>query len=943
MRLRQKGWAGLLLGRKKRVDADPNGAVDPSILVVGDVGMDWNMAIGGPHEENPSVSNVSLYHGGAIRVQRLLGELLETHQVHGWYVGRGSTKRNPDCVETLAIRHVVPPEAAKAADPDPVALTNEREKNPREKERGQLDKARVVMDSYHRFEWHPLSDSRCDADKLDSELVDQHKSMLKAQDREASADLASPDGAGPATEQQLLDFKVWRTLTKKNAWRASQKKGVNLREESGRGPISGHVSKSGVYLAEPGEVEAKKPLDVLVIIDAVGDAQVDPKGDLVNYAANKQQLIEKALELCTSQTWVIARCRYLRQDNADGNGPEGGPPWLDAVLKTKLPRTVIMTLADDWLGDKTYVSRGVSWEETGAGFAKVLKAASVVAKEANGAEAPKNPLTKAPWLVISLPYSGAVLHPRDAVGDEVELVYDSLAREGQWERTYPGSVPGKHTTVLAGLVSRCVRASDPKPSDRDKFTILKGLQLGLSAARYLRIAGYRDNRPFEEATELEFPYAEIENVFQKGEIDGNSVESKLIAEVGGVDKVRYPDRVFQHVGIGPGISSSWSILTERLDQSGRPGPSRPWPWEAIAERGLARSGLEVPLTSYGKLTVMGRPEVESYGTVWELIDRYLNRRTATPLSLGAFGPPGCGKSFAVKQLAASVSGDEVTVEVVEFNLSQMGSPKDLAEAFHVLRDKRLKGIVPLAFWDEFDCSAGEEFHWLRHFLAPMQDGVFRQEQLEHAIGKSVFVFAGGTRSTFMEFARGGSDPDLERRVKLPDFVSRIHGYLDVRGPNPVRPPGVASEQGSVDALVLEAIARRATLLHELLVKLFPELQHRGTKEIEIDPSVLRAFLYVPWYHHGARSMETIIMSSKLHDADKFVPSSLPPEEQLMGHVDGEAFMTLVNKSKTCADQHRKEFEQFRSAVKSQWSDPRNVAWRGHGVAGRVWPYPRRRP
>ena len=57
--------------------------------------------------------------------------------------------------------------------------------------------------------------------------------------------------------------------------------------------------------------------------------------------------------------------------------------------------------------------------------------------------------------------------------------------------------------------------------------------------------------------------------------------------------------------------------------------------------------------------------------------------------------------------------------------------------------------------------------------------------------------------------------------------------------------------------------------------------------------VLRAFLQVPEYSHGARSLEAILDMSHLVGRTHFDPSLLPPLHQLDMHVDGNAFMALV--------------------------------------------------
>ncbi len=74
----------------------------------------------------------------------------------------------------------------------------------------------------------------------------------------------------------------------------------------------------------------------------------------------------------------------------------------------------------------------------------------------------------------------------------------------------------------------------------------------------------------------------------------------------------------------------------------------------------------------------------------------------------------------------------------------------------------------------------------KYFLAPMQDGVFRGKAADYSIGRAFFVFAGGTTASFAEFkdrATGGSEADA-KAAKLPDFVSRLQGFLDIQSINP---------------------------------------------------------------------------------------------------------------------------------------------------------------
>jgi hypothetical protein len=64
-------------------------------------------------------------------------------------------------------------------------------------------------------------------------------------------------------------------------------------------------------------------------------------------------------------------------------------------------------------------------------------------------------------------------------------------------------------------------------------------------------------------------------------------------------------------------------------------------------------------------------------------------------------------------------------------------------------------------------------------------------------------------------------------------------------------------------------------------------------EMRIDGSLLAAFLDVPAYLHGSRSLEAIIEMSAISRKLAFERSSLPAVHQLALHVDADAFMDIV--------------------------------------------------
>ncbi|HXY02432.1 MAG TPA: RyR domain-containing protein, partial [Terriglobales bacterium] len=121
-----------------------------------------------------------------------------------------------------------------------------------------------------------------------------------------------------------------------------------------------------------------------------------------------------------------------------------------------------------------------------------------------------------------------------------------------------------------------------------------------------------------------------------------------------------------------------------------------------------------------------------------------------------------------------------------------------------------------------------------------------------------------------------------RAAKVPDFVSRLKGYINVLGPNP--------RSGGDDRYY---VLRRAILLRSMLLRDAKHLLRNN--ELQIDSGVLRAMLLTRRYKHGARSMESIIAMSQLQGKTRFERSSLPTNAQLDLHVDGQDFLALVHK------------------------------------------------
>jgi len=316
--------------------------------------------------------------------------------------------------------------------------------------------------------------------------------------------------------------------------------------------------------------------------------------------------------------------------------------------------------------------------------------------------------------------------------------------------------------------------------------------------------------------------------------------------------------------------------------------------------GVEKALRTVPNVKYGKYLTVDRQEIERINAIRNLIIAYQkNPKDQRPLSIAVFGTPGSGKSFAIKQLASELFGEKNLV--FEFNLSQFRSDDELIMAFHQIRDASVQSQIPLVFWDEFDTKSLE---WLKYFLCPMQDAKFYAGSNIHPFGKAVFVFAGGTCTTFGVFDRTnetGSKADEFRDKKGPDFVSRLRGFVNIKGPNPVLSQSCLEKMEtqdmqslSDDAIAQQDIAyliRRAIMLRASLSKSAPHLID-SNGFASICAGVVRGFLRVKKFLHGARSLDAIVSMSSLSDVYQYGVSELPSPDLLNLHVTSD-FMNHV--------------------------------------------------
>jgi len=533
-----------------------------------------------------------------------------------------------------------------------------------------------------------------------------------------------------------------------------------------------------------------------------------------------------------------------------------GDLW--AALEQKyLDRLICVVSASDLRHECVSLSRGLSWERSISDLKAELSA---------------NPALKAlnncRHLVVRFSTDGALwLDQSDKNNIRATFIGDMASAEGEFGSARKGSVFGYSSCLVAAITHGLSRhlAATPRGKSADEFDLAPAVAAGICAMRDLEQWGHG---LVSSVHPTGYPVVRLAGV--------------ILNPTGPISQVQLP-----WAGIDP-VSVNWMIV----ETSQRPLVSSVPPSLLGLARQVVLQGNDalkaLPHAQFGKLLTADRREIEALRQIRQLMLTYRDGGPAKkPLSVGVFGPPGAGKSFGVQQLANGVFGE---LAWLEFNLSQFNDTTDLIGAFHQVRDKVLAGITPVVFWDEFD---SQQYKWLQYLLAPMQDGRFQEGQLNHAIGKCVFVFAGGTSWSYEKFGPrqvDGLDAIRDFRLsKGPDFKSRLDAFYDVLGPNPQEVLTEDSEVPERDFSDIGWPLRRGILIRA-------KLDCPRDAVLDCDPDLLDALLRIPKYIHGARSLEKLVTSLHPTDGRTVRRSALPALAQLGMHVDAGKFAEILGRN-----------------------------------------------
>ena len=730
------------------------------------------------------------------------------------------------------------------------------------------------------------------------------KEVVSRQGHRVTGPTLSVTSISPLQKEFSHGHAIWRNF--RQVWRVDEFLGLDRRAE---GAIGGQET-------ELLEEEPLSSADVVVLDDAnLGFRDADIHGD-----------VWESLAQCDSPPWIVLKMSSVVCK---------GRLW-DELLKHHSDRLILIMTVRDLRAATVQISHRLSWERTAQDIVNELAYNPRVAAA-----------SKCRHIIVSCGTAGAVLQSRnDGAEDEIvtsrsQLIFDPRSMEGDRTNPESGLMLGYASTLTAGVVARLL-ANLAEPN-RSESPLVTGIAAGLEAGLKLHRNGYTAStldaaKDGKERIKLDFPYAGIADAIME-ELEHRSRREAVGSPSNPKSALRLSDVLVrppicplnrtQPPKQSPAADTNcditlsndvhlWTILCEKhaedlqshsvhadeVDADG--GDTEPGLGLAarIVLHGLGNALNDVPLGRFAKLTTADRHEIEALRGIHGLMEQYCRERHNKPLSIAVFGPPGSGKSFAVKQVASTAGGD--MIETLEFNLSQFAHPEELYGAFHQVRDSVLKGKVPLVFWDEFDSRLGDvPLGWLRYFLAPMQDGQFLEGQISHPIGKAIFVFAGGTSASLQEFADSTSSPagntestpekvqreEKRRAAKVPDFLSRLKGFLNILGPEQAKPTDILYK------------VRRAILLRSVLWlsrrELFDGDLMTGT--VKVDRGIVRAFLETSRFEHGARSIDSIVAMSNLAGKSEYQRASLPPRSQLNLHVDDRQFMALVQMHPLPAD------------------------------------------
>ncbi|MEM1151626.1 MAG: hypothetical protein AAGI03_13895 [Pseudomonadota bacterium] len=554
--------------------------------------------------------------------------------------------------------------------------------------------------------------------------------------------------------------------------------------------------------AKPTRVPRRVPrFDLLAISDAGNDFRQDEA--LCGYLKDAMEKSDKPIVLKT----------HL---------PLGKGGVWHAFSEAKDKKRIVIIQSDDLREEGATIRRGVPWD-------RVIEDL----QECRAREPLAGFLQEGINVIVLFGVEGAALFETDNQGGHsLQFICDPACAEGQVAAELPGAMVGYLSAFMAALIAEMLKAPGGEQP--------KQVKEAMSTMRAFAGAHWKEG---SDAQKLQLEELSVLRKRLTEWTKENEAKSRtphyIIARPQRHERVNLLRDVLRDV---PHDETHGDMAQTCLGLA-----------RDIINEG-ARAHLKgFPHAEFGDLITLDVAEIEALRGIGRLIEDYNDDPArAKPISFAVFGPPGAGKSFGVKQLV-----DKRVNPVEEFNLSQ-ATESDLPLFFQKIRDQNLRGKTPLCFFDEFDSG---DRQLLKFFLAPMQDGEYREGDAIRPIGRGIFVFAGGTVARFEEFAGLGQMTEKDRkafdaearRTKSPDFISRLSGYLNVTGVKAEADPDAPIDPEAD----LVRLLHRAILIRSMLERYMGDLVPDNASSALTDELI--DWLLREWEPtHGARSIETVI-------------------------------------------------------------------------------------
>ncbi|PYH39111.1 uncharacterized protein BO87DRAFT_348906 [Aspergillus neoniger CBS 115656] len=448
-----------------------------------------------------------------------------------------------------------------------------------------------------------------------------------------------------------------------------------------------------------------------------------------------------------------------------------------ANASQRAEKNVLLVFDADDLLRSTTTDRRLSWGQTVENIWRVMEGTC----RRIGKQSPNNYF----HLLIQIGFEGAIYKGFHTQGTKAHLIYEPTSAEGKLIRSYSdndmrkfgfiGFIGDKWEKLKKELMVAWERGLVSSLEEESAGSIA---DLGITQMRDAMMTGIRWSR---RCAPIMFPKGNTQKFMPTNDRMKLESGSEPVLVSVELDLIVQDENAQEQTFRKPLVLDSLPCSTKK------------------AAHDTLTHGFEcvlpyMPGARFGNLVTADRGEVDGFRKIANTVEEwYRYNREPKPLSIAVFGQPGSGKSFGVKEVIRdTLKADRDNIVFLEYNLSQLQHENELQRAFEAIRTTR---GMPIVFFDEFDSTfQGRQLGWLPHFLKSITRGVYKDGAVERPLGRGIYIFIGGTKSSHEEFFRDISDSSglVRRPEETPDFCrseKHVTALLDELNRNPDRTSG----------------------------------------------------------------------------------------------------------------------------------------------------------